>query len=977
MAITISSILLKNGSDNWFYKGSDNKVYSSQSNQFVGDIMSWGTAFENFDPNEFSWADLVASHYIENGNALYFAKGSKYYRQYFQYENESDAYQPLNNIIDITDNLYGVEDTQYIDINKDGYKGTPPPVVSKLLIARESGPGWGDAFYLTTDGELIASSSNLEYSEGDTLSKNDLRYYNNFSPEKFSFTDLIARDGLDTIYFYNETTANLYLQSFKEGSDWNIRETNGSPKNMNQQIKEFEVEWGIDINLDGTIGEILPVVEKVIFRDNWDGRTLYLLDDGSYSFNYSDDYEIGDELGNSTPIISGSNLDLNNAVASDYADAGPNATAGAKLLFKLPAGGFTEQKFKQNNSDYSTYGSLKSIESDSEKFYRWETDRNKDFNNDGFEGAPINTIEKFIFKGQDKSFVLDDLGNYRLIESYDEFETGDDIDSNNQIVLSDGLDDSIDLDKAVAFQWENSGFSLWFNIKDSDDALKQKFKSTSSDLQNSEAYSVSGNPKSYDPYNNKVINEESYQNLDINGDGFIGKKDIEVSEVLLSGEYESFYLTTDGDVVKTNEDFEYEEGDIIDSYSKKIVDQSGDPFDYKDGLRGFSWSNNGFDLIYKDRSKYILQGFSDNNDVASVRGKARTVTDRIEKYENNWDYDINDDGEIGAPLDTIKKVVLDNGNDDQGIYETSNGKLILSEGDLQKDDTFSYSQEFLDSKGDAFEVDGDIRAWEWADRGISLIYKENQKYKLQLFRERRGVFSANGKTRDITARIDKYEDNLGVDIDRDGSFGEQSSEVSKVLFSGTEGYMDMGIYRASNNELVASEPVLFKGDVFSYETKIVDSDGDPFEPGDRLAGIRGAKGGFSLIYQNGNKYYEQLFKQSRDVARQNGKKRDVTRKIAKLEEDVSIDLNLDGNYGEEAPVIQEVLFDGTEGYDWRGIYRLQNNSLIVSDTDLEKNDTPNYYSSIVDKNGYPFEPGERVAALRDSKNGFFNNLSRW
>ena len=110
-----------------------------------------------------------------------------------------------------------------------------------------------------------------------------------------------------------------------------------------------------------------------------------------------------------------------------------------------------------------------------------------------------------------------------------------------------------------------------------------------------------------------------------------GKKDIEVSEVLLSGEYESFYLTTDGDVVKTNEDFEYDEGDIIDSYSRKIVDQSGDPFDYKDGLRGFSWSNNGFDLIYKDRSKYILQGFSGNSDVASVRGKARTITDRIEK----------------------------------------------------------------------------------------------------------------------------------------------------------------------------------------------------------------------------------------------------------------------------------------------------------------------------------------------------------
>ena len=169
------------------------------------------------------------------------------------------------------------------------------------------------------------------------------------------------------------------------------------------------------------------------------------------------------------------------------------------------------------------------------------------------------------------------------------------------------------------------------------------------------------------------------------------------------------------------------------------------------------------------------------------------------------------------------------------------------------------------------------------------------------------------------------ENELVIDINKDGTFGEKLVEVSKVLFSGLEGYEERGIYRASNNDLVASEPELEKGDVFNYETTIVDSNGDPFEPGDRVAGVRGARGGFSLIYQDGIKFYEQLFRESRDIARQNGKKRDVTKKIFKLEDELGIDLNKDGYYGDQVPVIQDVLFDGTQGFDWRGFiaYRME------------------------------------------------------
>jgi hypothetical protein len=959
MSVFVSSLLAQGEAYEWIYKGTDGEVYAAEPNLAEGDAFSWSWLLPDLNTSNFSWDDAVSTSFLEDGLTIYFGSKSKYYRQYFDNGDDSNpSYSLLGAPTDITSRYYEIENSKGIDIDGDGFEGTPPPTISQVLIHRDAEPHWGEAYYLTTQGDLIASQDARKYAPGD-VHDSQVFYFNNFSPENFSKDQIIAREGLDTLWFYNQSTGKLYQQNFREGSEWEIRIPSGESFELTDQINGLEGDWRFDINKNGIIGERKPVIQKIIFIDSsYSNSGFYNLDNGDFVLADSS-LDVGEEVTEAWSITTRSNIDLGNAIAFSWVENGVEF-----LLRDNISGGLSMQKFSDvGQSTYSESGSLKSIDKSSEQLYNWELDRSVDFNGDGSIGERKPLVRRIIFDDDsfhNQALYLLDNGSYALGDS--SIDIGEELSDARKLTANA----DINLGNAVAFEWLDRGLEFLLRDTNSSGFVRQKF----SEVGRTNEYTQSGNAKFIEIDSDKFHQWELDRSSDFNDDGYIGPKDIEISRVLLVGKDDnSFYLTTDRDIVMTQE--ELEEGDTLSGWYRKVVDKSGDPFDFKDGFRGFNWSNNGFDVIYKDQSEYKLQGFSESNEVATPRGNARNVTNKVEKYEENMDYDINMDGEIGAPLETIQKVVFNaDGDSDRGIYQTSNGSLIMSEGDLQKDDVPNDSNEFLDLNGDPFEVDGDIRAYSWADRGVSLIYKEGQKYKLQLFRDRRGVFTSSGKPRDITSRVERYEDDLAIDINQDGSFGEQSAEVSEVLFSGIEGDMDMGIYRTSNNDLVASESELFQGDVFGYEIKIVDSDGDPFEPGDRIAGVRGAKGGFSLIYQNGNKFYEQLFKESRDIARQNGKERDVTRKISKLEEDISIDLNQDGNYGEEAPVISEVLFDGSQGFDWRGVYRLQNNALIISDSELEKGDTPIYYASIVDQNGYPFKPVDRIAALRDSSKGF-------
>ena len=62
--------------------------------------------------------------------------------------------------------------------------------------------------------------------------------------------------------------------------------------------------------------------------------------------------------------------------------------------------------------------------------------------------------------------------------------------------------------------------------------------------------------------------------------------------------------------------------------------------------------------------------------------------------------------------------------------------------------------------------------------------------------------------------------------------------------------------------------------------------------------------------------------------------------MAELEEDHGVDFNGDGIYGEESAEISSVLFAGDEGSWGRGLYELDDATIVMSESELEEGDTP-------------------------------------
>ena len=952
-AIFIDSILLNEGDSwEWVYKGDDNNAYFSEPNQSVGDRIGWTRSVQNFNPTDFGWADATSSHWIQDGIAIFFAKDSKYYRQYFNFEwveGENDIARPSNSAVDVTDRVYDIEDSKRIDIDQDGYEGTPPPVVSDLLIAKDSSPGWGEAFYLTTDGELLGSQSNAQFSEGQ-VHTGQAFLYEDFSPTEFSISDLVARKGLDEIYFYNKSTGKLYFQGFKEGDEWEIRETIGSTANLTTQINNYEVDWGYDIDGNGYIGEPLPIVAKVVFEDS-DNHGLYLLQNGMYGWVYDQTYKVGDEFDSERQIFTdglSTDVNLDQALFHQW---GNNDSI---WMYMNSQNSLLRQKFQSSADGYTPIGNLQTVDQDD--VWRFEDDRQKDFNGDGTLGEPELTITKRIWAAQNDwmSIVQLDDGSFRRIDK--KYDVGDSVFGEGRTLSATGLDPRIDLNNVVGFDWRDGNrYVLLINKSQSGGGYFEQIFKESGDFDN-----PSGVPKPLALNSQALIDWERFTVNDLNKDGSIGEKDVIISEVLLSpslgNSSDAIYKTSDNIAIISNE--ELFEGDSPSDWYREILDSNGLAFDFKNGPKALVWGDRSISVIYQHGSNFKLQKFKELNEILKESGNARNVTNSLAKWEEQTGTDINQDGVFGEELPEIEKVLFDGyeGFMERGVYLTKNQSLITSDPGLVVGEIPNFESKLVDQNGDTFDYGDRVAGVGDARGGFSLIYQDGNKYMEQIFKDLGDFSRSNGKPKNITSRLKRLEENYSIDLDGNGMYGKEAAVITNILFDGSEGFMNIGVYRLQTGELIASESEMTNGDTPNYYVSIVDGDGYPFEAGERLAGIRDSNNGFSLIYvsDDGSKYFEQIFKQIGDFARPNGKPKNVTRKIKKYEDQLSIDLDLDNLYGKQAPSIARVHSDGIDGSLDSGIYELQNGDLILSESELEIDDTPPDFMTFVHKNGDSF-----------------------
>ena len=160
-----------------------------------------------------------------------------------------------------------------------------------------------------------------------------------------------------------------------------------------------------------------------------------------------------------------------------------------------------------------------------------------------------------------------------------------------------------------------------------------------------------------------------------------------------------------------------------------------------------------------------------------------------------------------------------------------------------------------------------------------------------------------------------------------------------MLFSGDEGNWGLGLYELDDSTLVMSEAELEEGDTPSEAYQLVTSKGDDFAVDGDVLGAYGIKSGFALLYEEGAKILRQNFRESGDVARTNGKPKSLSSKqVAELEDKHGVDFNGDSLIGPELHIIENVLFDGSQG-DWgQGVYDAIDGSIIIGEKDLEKGD---------------------------------------
>ena len=395
---------------------------------------------------------------------------------------------------------------------------------------------------------------------------------------------------------------------------------------------------------------------------------------------------------------------------------------------------------------------------------------------------------------------------------------------------------------------------------------------------------------------------EDREDIDINGDGFIGGQDeeVEISSIVydnLDSTFDrSIYTMTDGTVLLAEQglssgDLPYE--------GEQLTDKKGSPIETK-GVVGVLGLRNGFGIIYNDSGIVNQQAFKWGNRGPRVSGKLRDVTKQVDKIEEREGLDMDGDGLIGdqSPEDAEVQFVIIQASRDEGfdrsLYKLTDGSVILGERGLVPGDLPLDSDPLLNSDGSFYSADNAIGLIGMR-RGLALLLQKEEEYVMQQFSWEGRFPKAKGKERIVTKRIHSFEDKEGQDFTGDGIIGEpysgQDPEVSRVIFLGSDEF-DSGLYQMNNGDLVFAETDLEPGDTPFEDDIIYGKNRQPY-PGKNVVGIYPIKKGFALVEIIDGAYFQQGFLEGNGSPRLFGKQREV-RNIAKIEQRIGYDINNDG-----------------------------------------------------------------------------------
>ena len=345
-------------------------------------------------------------------------------------------------------------------------------------------------------------------------------------------------------------------------------------------------------------------------------------------------------------------------------------------------------------------------------------------------------------------------------------EEGDTPSEAYRLVTSKGDDFAVDGDVLGAYGI-NRGFAVLY--EDGDRILRQNFR------ESGDVARTNGKPKSLS--SKQVAELEDKHGVDFNGDGVYGKESAEISSVLFAGDEGSWgqglYELNDSTVVASEAGLE--EGDTP-SEAYRLVTSKGDDFAVDGDVLGAYGISRGFAVLYEDGDRILRQNFRESGDVARTNGKPKSLSsEQIADLEDKYGVDFNGDSLIGPELPLIANVLFDGlqGDWGQGIYDATDGSLIIGESDLEKGDEIIDGVLLLDAgSNDFYSVDGDVVGAYGGSDSTSIVYQQDDDYYLQSFSLSGSSAIASGSPELVSDRIFEMEDVHDIDFNGDGAYGE-------------------------------------------------------------------------------------------------------------------------------------------------------------------------------------------------------------
>ena len=951
------------GGYGYIYELDDGQIvfYSNGGYYESGD--EFNDYYRSFVESEFgdvNLEDVVAQQWSSQGPKFYFLKDDLLYSQDFaEFDDRVEAVGSLKT--ERIDELYYLEDQYGVDFDRDNQIGKPPVFIERVLFDG-SEYGYGSLFKLE-GGEYVFTHNGGNYVEGDEFDD----YYQPLEVSDFgdvSLNDAVAMDWGSNgpkLFFWDGEF--LHSQEFRDSNGQ--LEASGSLRSESlDRLHELENRFNQDIDGDDEIGEPPVFIERVLFNGSEYGYgSLFELGGGEYAFyNNGGNYEEGDVFDDYYQRLEASDfgdVSLDDAVAMDWGSNGPK-------LFFWDGEALYSQAFRDRNGQLETSGRLKSESLD--RLHELENNFNQDIDGNDEVGKPPVFIERVLFNGSGYGygslFKLEG-GEYAFYNNGGNYVEGDEFDDYYQpLEVSDFGD--VSLDEVVAMDWRSNGPTFYF--WDDNALYSQGFRDLNGQLE------TSGKLKS-EPLD-RLHELENIFNKDIDGDDEIGEPALAISSVLFSGEEGNWghglYELDDASLVIAEP--ELEEGDAPIEV-RKLVTSNGNDFAIDGDLLGGYGINRGFAVLYSEGASFLRQNFRESGDLARTNGKPKRLNDQqITDLEDEHGVDFNGDGVYGNVPSVISSVLFvgDEGNWGRGLYELDDASLVIAESELEEGDTPIEMLQLVTNKGDDFSVDGDLLGGYGIKRGFAVLYFDGARILRQNFRESGDLARTNGKPKSLNdGQIVDLEDDHGVDFNGDGVYGNVPSEISSVLFAGDEGNWGRGLYELDDASLVVAEAELEEGDTPTEVLQLVTSKGDDFAVDGDLLGGYGVKKGFAVLYSDGARVFRQNFRESGDLARTNGKpKRLNDKQITDLEDDHGVDFNGDGIYGNVPSAVSSVLFAGDEG-DWgRGLYELDDASLVVAEAELEEGDTTTEVLQLVTNKGDDFSVDGDLLGGYGVKKGF-------